>query len=175
MKVVMDGTLIVEVPGPRTIPQLAMSRGANGIPSPTGDAEPMGWWIAGACMFSAMSEFADRENNGTIRVEMQTDDAALAVVEARLIAIVSGTPEKPSAWLSWPLDSLAVTTAGSRGLVRKRPGGIRIDRRGGADADGDSLALKSVSRYWSHSNRQQPWQEASLVEALTATQLPREA
>jgi hypothetical protein len=53
-------------------------------------------------------------------------------------------------------------------MIKKRPNAIRIDRRGGFEAGGDSLALKEVMRYSPRSGRAQGSQETSLLEALQA-------
>jgi hypothetical protein len=170
----MDGTVLVEARnGARQVASLGMKCGSKGsskeIPQTLSDTELEGWWLVEKCMFGGSAVRGGETKKPSEPVEVLIKGtAALAVGEGRIIGILDPmSTDEPELWWSWPLSTIKVETEGSRGLLKKRPAAIRLDRGGGADADGDSLVLIGVNRLFPNSGRAQPWQEKSLLEALS--------
>jgi hypothetical protein len=165
----MDGNVLVDARnGARQVASLAMKCDSKEIPLAASGAKPEGWWLVEGCMFAGSAtpggEKGTLDKPVLARIE---GTAALAVVEERLIGIVSpNSAGEPALWWSWPLSTIKVETVGTQGLFKKRPASIRLDRDGGVDADSDTLALKGVVRLFRNSGRAQPGQEESLLKAL---------
>jgi hypothetical protein len=90
---------------------------------------------------------------------------AMAIVETerRLLGIVSPDDRSESAiWLAWPLDTLAVTTEGAQGMLRKRPRIVAID------AFGARLELIEVSGIRNDKSSYSTGQETACLKALGA-------
>lgn len=88
---------------------------------------------------------------------------AMAIVETerRLLGIISPDDRRePAIWLAWPLDTLAVTTEGSQGMLRKRPRMVAIS------AFGARLELIEVSRMRNDKSSYSTGQEVAFLRAL---------
>jgi hypothetical protein len=163
----MDGTVLVAA-GVRQVESLGMKCDSNGIPEALSGAKPDGWWLIEGCLFGGeVVQGSETGTVGEITEGKMNGTAALAVGEGRVFGILSGmNPEAEALWWSWPLSMVKVEAVGAQGMFKKRPVAIRLDRNGGADADGDTLAFKGVNRLWRNSGSAQARQEESLLKAL---------
>jgi hypothetical protein len=165
----VDATVLVDARGgAREIALLGMRCDEREIPAALSGTEPVGEWLIFRCMFagSAMSG-GERETLGEAVEGTVEGTAALAVVEDRVIGIVSpDSASAPALWWSWSLASTTVEAHGTRGLFKKRPEKITLDRDGGLDGGGDTLLFEEVARNWGRKTGFQTGQEQSLLEAL---------
>jgi hypothetical protein len=167
----MDGTVLVDAR--RTAHKLVsldMKCDGKDIPEPLDGSEPIGWWLAGDCTFGgSLSPVGETDTLGDPVEGTMKGQAAIAIGDGRVIGIMSPASQTAAAlWWAWPLSSTKITAVGTQGLFKKRPTAIRLDRNGGADAEGDTLILKVVTKLYRKSGKFQSAQEASLFEALTA-------
>jgi len=167
----MEGTVLVDARGAaRKVERLGMKCDSKELPEPLDGSEPVAWWLIGICTFAgSLLPGGESDTLGDPVEGTMKGQAALAVDDGRVIGIMS--PKSPAAaalWWAWPLASTEVTAVGTEGVFKKRPSVIRLDRNGGAEAEGDTLVLNMVSKLQRKSRSIQSTQEASLFEALSA-------
>ena len=155
----MEGTVLVDGRGAaRNMPSLGMKCDKKEIPELSSGTKPAGWWLIAGCHFEG------RAATGTPGPATDTTlqgTAAVAVGEGRLIGILGpNSKAEPALWWAWPLSSLKVETAGSQGLLKKRPTDMTLK---GADG---TFHLKEVSRLYRASGKFQSGQEGSFIKAL---------
>ncbi len=143
------------------VPELDMKCDAREIPAPLDGSPPLGWWAAQTTSGFAIS--VDDE-----RFAMVEGPSALAICSERVMGIVG--PEdarKQALWWTLPLAELVVETAGSQGIFRKRPSGIKLTLRGGFERPGGcTLTLSYVVRLFPDTGKTQWGQEQTLLDAL---------
>lgn len=145
-----------------TVAGLGVRCDAKEIPEFASEAKPTGWWLAETCGYdgratrgSALDEQASSD------VVTMSGTAAMAVGEGRIIGVMSPDDTAEQAlWWAWPLKAIQIATAGSRGMLRKRPTEITITGSHGA------LRLAAIARLYRHSGSAQGGQERSLLNAL---------
>lgn len=132
------------------------------IPEFVSGEKPKGWWLAGICSFEGRAVRSDGMGEAVEPVT-EAGTAALAVGGDHLIGIIApDTPTEPALWFAWDLRSVEVRTAGSQGLLRKRPTDITLAVQDGV------VKMTQVSRLYRHSGSYQAGQEASFLKALAA-------
>jgi hypothetical protein len=149
------------------IAELAMRCDSKEIPSDISGLVPTGSWIAMQATFGGSASKLNLEGTAIAPEDIVAKGTvAMAVFDDRVIGILS--PEassEPSLWFAWTLAPLEVTTVGTQGAFKKRPGKVRIDQGGGVDVDGNTLVLGSVSLIRA-SGQAQSGQEQSLFDSL---------
>lgn len=131
------------------------------IPENDDGSKPVGWWLAEVADFDGQ---ARRFETGAIQSQANSvaidGTAAIAVNREVVKGILSPTDNSPALWWTWQFDELSLRTAGSQGLLKKRPTDLWLEHEDGR------LHLKAVSRLWRNSGNYQSGQEGSLLKAL---------
>lgn len=161
----MQGTFMARERGTSLIvAPLNMQCDAKEIPQNPDGTKPVGWWLAGRCLFTgtAATEVFDSGLAEPQEVVVQ-GTAAIAVNRDRVLGIVSpDADDEPALWWAWQLSDLTIETSGEQGVFKKRPALIGLENGDGA------IDIAVVSQLDRHSGSHKTGQEGSLLKALAA-------
>jgi hypothetical protein len=144
------------------VSDLGMRCDEREIPYPIDEEDIVGHWITMAADFHGAAVPHGSSQNPVVKV-YRAQPMALAVTRDRLYGICAPEPAntEPAIWVSVPLECVAAGAEGKQGLFRKRPRLVKVT------GDGWEFQLYRVNRMYLDWGRWQPWQEESLLMALS--------